>query len=330
MKETIAGNLTRYRKGLGLSQKDLAEKVGVAIAKIKNYENAQSLPDSKTLSALARALEVTLDDLLQVPPAPSPDFRFRALASFQKKPQLVARVRRMLETYNAIEVAVGASPFAPETLWCDRLEGNEKLIQTTATRFRRSLAYGEGGFTNLFQAVEEVGLKVLREAIAIPDFLGISACSVSGGAFVLVNTHNITIEGQLFALARELGHLIFHRNEYGDGLMKAGTEEEEAREQVADYFADHLLLPQTELKPEDFPENQRYRQLIWRALELEKISELKAAELLNLAVEELRRCSFSKLGREFRGDRLAADFEGTSADGLLVGEINCFFNPSIL
>jgi hypothetical protein len=43
-----------------------------------------------------------------------------------------------------------------------------------------------------------------------------------------------------------------------------------------------------ELKPEDFPENERYQQLIWQALKLGKISEMKAAELLDLTVEKLR------------------------------------------
>jgi len=42
------------------------------------------------------------------------------------------------------------------------------------------------------------------------------------------------------------------------------------------------------LKAEDFPENQRYRQSIWQAFDKKKISELKAAELLDLTVEELR------------------------------------------
>ncbi|MGK7901113.1 MAG: hypothetical protein AB4352_06810 [Hormoscilla sp.] len=42
------------------------------------------------------------------------------------------------------------------------------------------------------------------------------------------------------------------------------------------------------LKAEYFPENQRYRQLIWQAFDKGKISELKAAELLDLTVEELR------------------------------------------
>ena len=39
---------------------------------------------------------------------------------------------------------------------------------------------------------------------------------------------------------------------------------------------------------EEFPENERYVYLIWNALKLGKTSEMKAAELLNLTVEELR------------------------------------------
>ncbi|MEQ8960405.1 MAG: helix-turn-helix transcriptional regulator [Coleofasciculus sp. C2-GNP5-27] len=65
MKETIAANIIRYRKSLRLSQEQLAEIVGMTRQSINNYENAKTLPDSKTLSAIARALGVTLDDLLR-------------------------------------------------------------------------------------------------------------------------------------------------------------------------------------------------------------------------------------------------------------------------
>lgn len=131
------------------------------------------------------------------------------------------------------------------------------------------------------------------------------------------------------------------------------SEEEKARETVANYFASHLLVSQTafdhaltnmhhwlklksyfrvsyavilkrlhemgvkdfgktkrllsvqykketgesltkeiELEPklqaEDFPLNQRYSSLVWQALEQEKISESKAAELLGITIERLR------------------------------------------
>lgn len=357
MKETIASNLKHYREGQHFSQESLAQKVGISCQNLNEYENAITLPNSKNLSALARALGVTLDDLLLPKSQNENTFRFRSHTSFvkDKQPQLLTQVLRMLETYNLLEKAVGIPTYAPETTSCHQLEGNEKHIQTTATRFRRSLGLGEGKISNLFEAVEAVGLKVLRIPIPIDNFFGLSACSSAEGAFVLINTYNsITIERQIFTLAHELGHLIFHRDDYQDRLLEEGTKEEEKmREKVADYFAGHLLVPQPELerlyelsydiislkeyfrvsyqvilkrleqmeiikynqeikkiyaiykkkngvslkksmelppalKPEDFPENQRYQRLIWQSLEIGKISELKAAELLHITVEKLR------------------------------------------
>lgn len=354
MKEIIAGNLTRYRKGLRLSQEVLALQAGVTRQSINNYENAKTLPDSKTLSTLARALGVTLDDLLRQESATLPAFRFRAHTSFDKNPQFAAQVLRLLEDYTALEQAVGIPTYAPESTPCHQLESNEKRIAEIATQFRHRLGLGEAPIHNLFEAVEEIGLKVLRLSIPIPGFFGLSACSADQGAFVLVNTHNQSIERQLFTLAHEIGHLIFHRGEYQDTLMEEGTKEEEkAREAVANHFASHLLVSQDaleralnvfsdltklkahfrvsytmmlmrldqmgklkysdaiqkirweykrrtgqsltkeiELEPilpaEDFPMNQRFTKLVWQALKLGKVSELKAAELLNLSVEDLR------------------------------------------
>lgn len=355
MKEIIAANLIRYRKSLGLSQEQLAEQAGVTRQSINNYENAKTLPDSKILSVLANVLGITLDDLLRSQGEGLPNFRFRAHVSFDKNPQFAAQVLRMLQTYNALEKALGCPIYTPESTPCHQVKGNEKHIQAIAAHFRHRLGLGDAPIANLFQSVEEIGLKVLRQSIPIKGFFGLSACSEVSGAFVLVNTHNITIERQLFTLAHEIGHLIFHRVEYQDSLVEEGTKEEEkAREKVADYFAGHLLVPQAEfermydltqdivklkrhfrvsylvilkrledmgiidfakekakicaiykkqnngaslknsielppaLAADEYPENERYKYLIWQSLKLGKISEMKAAELLNLTVEKLR------------------------------------------
>ncbi len=355
MKEIIAANLIRYRKSLGLSQEQLAEQAGVTRQSINNYENAKTLPDSKILSALATTLGITLDDLLRSQGEGLPNFRFRAHVSFNTNAQFAAQVLRMLQTYNALEQAVGLPTYTPESTPCYQVEGNEKRIQAIAALFRHRLGLGDAPITNLFHSVGEIGLKVLRQPIPIKNFFGLSACSDIEGAFVLVNTHNITIERQLFTLAHEIGHLIFHRVEYQDTLIEEGNKQEETtREHVADYFASHLLVPQAEfeqmyaltqdivklkrhfrvsylvilnrlaemgiidlakekakicgiykkqhdgaalqnsmelpptLSAKEYPENEHYEYLIWQSLKIGKISEMKAAELLNLTVEKLR------------------------------------------
>lgn len=368
MKEIIAGNIIRYRKGLHLSQEELAATVGVTRQSIINYESSKTLPDSKTLSVLARALGITLDDLLRQENTTLPNFRFRAHNSVNiaagdrvssstlanKKPQFAAQVLRLLEDYTALEQAVGMPPYAPESTPCYQLEGNEKRIAQIANQFRHRLGLGDAPIHNLFESVEEIGLKVLRLDIQIPNFFGLSACSADRGAFILINSHNISIERQLFTLAREIGHLIFHRSEYQDTLMQEEIrKEEKAREAVADRFAIHLLvseealeralnlfnnlielkthfrvsyiimlkrleqmgklkhgdaiqkirreykrqtgqslIEEIELEPvlsaTEFPLNQRFTKLVWQALADGHVSELKAAELLNLTVEQLR------------------------------------------
>ncbi len=367
MKEIIAGNLIHYRKGLNLSQEELGEMAGVTRQSINNYENAKTLPDSKTLSALARALDIKLDDLLRQESTIVPNFRFRANSSFDKNPQFAAQVLRLLEDYTALEQAVGIPTYAPESTPCYQLEGNEKRIEEIANQFHYRLGWGSGSIPNLFEAVEEIVLKVLRCSIPVPGFFGLSACSLDQGAFVLVNTHNISIERQLFTTASQIGHLIFHRGEYQNAtcynggnsdnavapLIKEGTKEEKAREAVVSHFASHLLVSQkaldraldvftdliqlkthfrvsytmmlmrldqmgklkysdakekisgeykrrtgeslskeVELEPVladvDFPVNQRFTRIIWQALSSGDVSELKAAELLNLTVEDLR------------------------------------------
>ncbi|MEQ8385131.1 MAG: XRE family transcriptional regulator [Coleofasciculus sp. A1-SPW-01] len=249
MKDAIAQNLIRYRKGQRLSQERLAEQVGMTRQTINNYEKAKTLPDSQTLSRLAKHLGVTLDDLLRPVDQLFPienQFCFRCHTTFTKKPQFASYIEGLLNTYTALETAVGLPPYAPESTPCDSVEGNEKRIQQVAKQFRARLGFGDAPISNLFEAVEEIGLKVLRLPIEQDNFFGLSACSNTQGAFVLINTHKISIERQLFTLAHEIGHLIFHRGEYqGQLLASDNREEEKAREAVANYFASHLLVSQT-------------------------------------------------------------------------------------
>lgn len=53
-----------YRKALGMTQAELAEKLGLAPNTLSQYETGKREPDMDTLSRLADALEVSVDELL--------------------------------------------------------------------------------------------------------------------------------------------------------------------------------------------------------------------------------------------------------------------------
>lgn len=62
-KNTIAKNLTKYRKINNLTQLDLAEKLNYSDKAISKWERGESLPDIYTLSKLAEFYGITINDL---------------------------------------------------------------------------------------------------------------------------------------------------------------------------------------------------------------------------------------------------------------------------
>lgn len=57
-------NITKYRKKLGLSQRQLAKKVGISNASIGFYETFVTLPRAECLMWLAEALQIQPYQLL--------------------------------------------------------------------------------------------------------------------------------------------------------------------------------------------------------------------------------------------------------------------------
>lgn len=64
-KETkIAENIKWYRKSLGLTQEQLAEKLYGKKSLVSNYENGYSVPDIAILIQLADIFDISLDELV--------------------------------------------------------------------------------------------------------------------------------------------------------------------------------------------------------------------------------------------------------------------------
>ena len=56
--------LYELRKKTGMSQDELAEKIGVSRQTISKWERGEALPDTENLIALAKLYNVTLDDIV--------------------------------------------------------------------------------------------------------------------------------------------------------------------------------------------------------------------------------------------------------------------------
>ena len=59
----LAANIQKYRKKSGLTQEELAEKLGVTFQAVSKWENAKSAPDVVFLPTIADIFECSTDDL---------------------------------------------------------------------------------------------------------------------------------------------------------------------------------------------------------------------------------------------------------------------------
>lgn len=65
MKKTLGALIAQTRKEKGMTQLELAEKLGVTDKAVSKWERDLSCPDIQSLPALAEVLGLTLDELMQ-------------------------------------------------------------------------------------------------------------------------------------------------------------------------------------------------------------------------------------------------------------------------
>jgi len=64
--DQIGSGISRRRKQLGLSQEELAKQIGVTRQAVSKWESGAALPSVDNIVELARALEISVDELLQL------------------------------------------------------------------------------------------------------------------------------------------------------------------------------------------------------------------------------------------------------------------------
>lgn len=66
MLNNFSENLKSKRKQLGLTQKELAEIVGITPRTIQNYENKKTIPTSVVMESISIALNISLNRMLGI------------------------------------------------------------------------------------------------------------------------------------------------------------------------------------------------------------------------------------------------------------------------
>ena len=62
--KNIGKSISSYRKNLGMTQEELAEKLHISAQAVSKWENGESLPTVDNLYALSRLLHTSVDDIL--------------------------------------------------------------------------------------------------------------------------------------------------------------------------------------------------------------------------------------------------------------------------
>jgi Zn-dependent peptidase ImmA (M78 family)/transcriptional regulator with XRE-family HTH domain len=232
--ELSSSRLTLARHRMGLTKKQLAEKLGLSSRTISDYENNNKFnPSEETQRKLVEALGFPFDfyhgDTLAYPTRNTASFRALKRASACRRDAVLA---------------IGAFGY----LFNDWLESKFELPSpevppmlgespdVAATSLRSHWQLGNRPIPNLIHLLESKGIRIFslrdpgqgicREISAYSDWY-------DEKPFIFIN-YNKSMEHIRFSIAHELGHLILHDDT---------AQEDSNIEKEADRFASAFLMP---------------------------------------------------------------------------------------
>ena len=240
MKE-ISINLLRLRKATGLSQSELAAKAGISRLAYVNIESGKSVPKSNTLLSISQALQVGIFSLVR----PTPTFRSLrlrsgiSLSARQRalKNQEMITLAEWLQAYRELETLLGNSrPYAfsnPSPGDPEEAAGCARGVLSVPI---------DCPIFDLPSIISSAGIKLYFLNARIPGFSGASVDILDGGPCIAINRYGMSVERQIFTTAHEMGHLLLHRESYGE-IAESEAQLHRQQEKEADTFASFFLMP---------------------------------------------------------------------------------------
>jgi Zn-dependent peptidase ImmA (M78 family)/transcriptional regulator with XRE-family HTH domain len=236
--QVLAQNVRRLRTGKRISQSALADAAGLSLPAVKNLELARSRPRMRTVQAIARALDVSLQDLF-LPVRDLKTVRFRSARRMQNRENVLALVARRLDDFDYLEQVLDKR--VRFSLKQVRAQCSREHIVDAAGLCRKKLGLKPSEpIHDICGLLEHAGVKVLSIPMASDGFFGLSVREEDGGPAVVVNVwQRVSVERRIFSAAHELAHLMLHL----DAFDVTRTDEDKEEEREADLFAGHFLLP---------------------------------------------------------------------------------------
>lgn len=251
----IAANCRRLRAARGLSQVEIADKVGLSRPGYLKVESGQSIPRADTLERIAQAFNVSIAELVR-PIERLEHVRFRSKKRINSREELLSEIKRRLDAYDALASQLGEKKVPPKI-------SVPKDPKGAAIAVREKLLPGPASenepIRDICGLVESAGFRLLlvtltsafQEATDGPDraegFFGLSVLGSSKAPAIVVNNfERISVERRIFTVAHELGHLHLHQQAYASNE----SEERDQEEREADLFASYFLMPEDLFKSE--------------------------------------------------------------------------------
>lgn len=290
----IPERLRSLRAQFGFSQEALGRAVGVARQTIASWERGETIPTLVELSRLTKVMAVPLEALLGGRDGDDMAVLFRADKPDALTPALRDAVAEKVAVYAEVERLAGQKPAKLPEYPMDT--DDPERVEKIAFEMRNWLGLDNDDPVNIAERIEQRGVKVILYNLP-NNISGFSAYSNDWGAVIVVNrTH--PGERQIFTILHELGHLIFHRQEFG-GSYRPSRGNRDPREKAANRFAGAVLLPADLIERELgrwrgqwLPESRlldlklRYRvsmrTVVMRAGQLGLISQMQAGQQLGM------------------------------------------------
>lgn len=233
--------LARKRAGYSLRGLEDALERKVTAQAIGKYERGEMMPSSDVLSAMAKALGVSLEYLLseQVEELEAVEFRKLSSISAGARARVEAEAIDHLQRYIAIEEILELDSAAWRAPPCDnRFVGEESEGEILADDLRKEWELGIDPIPNMTSLLEDRGIKVL--IMPLPDGVSGLTCLVRRPRQkkrlpVIVVNRDVSLERRRLTLAHELAHRLIDAKSPVD------------HEKASNVFAGAFLVPRAHL-----------------------------------------------------------------------------------